>query len=254
MTYDMVIDNLNYFSNENTIDELVLSGGEPLEMNFLPCICDYANSIPVKSIYLHSRGGKLLYDRLNDLEKFINRVMISYQTIGGHDNLSDELIKTILKSNIEIRTNTVLLKHNYKHIYDIILHLAALGVRRFLISYPFPLGKTSVISNNNLLIDSKKIYDVIKGVSEYCERNNLTITFQGFPKCFLKPYQQLQDVWEERFLVDYYHQKKEKLLLFQELLGIDYSELCQQCNELENCNGVWVNSWHNEVFKLEPFI
>ncbi|MDY6837825.1 MAG: radical SAM protein [Thermodesulfobacteriota bacterium] len=253
MTSEMVKKNIAYFLNKYNIREVVFSGGEPSEYKGLCHLIGFARDTGVGSIYLHTYAGKMLFSQIQGLCRLIDRIMISYHRVGGHSSVTDKCIERLLREGVAVRTNTLILSENCTTLPRIIQRLVDTGVRTMLFTYPFPLGSTGSENNSLLLLDRHQLKETIDVIVRVCEAAGINVTFQGLPKCFLRPHHHLQELWKDRFLVDFAHQFENRLLLFDGLLGRRFAEDCRGCREKETCNGTWPDSWHGTIFNREPF-
>ncbi len=247
------IDNVAFFRKHHQIEEVVVSGGEPTEWggftSFLPRIKD----LGVQRIYLHSNAGPRLIKNVTAYASYLDRVMISYHQIGGHWSCTDECIVKLCHLGIRVRTNTLILNNNIYRIPTIMQHLMALGLKHLLITFPFPLGGTNEHLSECVIGRPAELKELIEESVKRAKENGVTLRFQGFPRCFLSPYEAHQDDWNERYLVDRLHQFDPDFRVFDGLLGRRYHRVCDRCCERRSCNGGWPTSWHDDVFPPVPF-
>ena len=253
MSAKMIFDNISYHCERYGIEELVISGGEPTDRRDLVNIFQHGLSHGIKEIYLHTNATNPLCETRKVISEYVNRIMVSYQGIGGHAKTTDDLIRFFLAQGVALRTNTVLLKTNLYDVNEIIEHVFQIGVQRMLFTFPIPIGFTKDGNNPLLEKDPCVLCRTVCTISQFCESKKIKYSFQGFPACFLYPYHDKIDPWVDRYVVDYYHQFELHQLLFDELLNRSFDKVCVHCKKRSECNGFWPDSWHSSIFKLKPF-
>ncbi|MFC1513616.1 hypothetical protein ACFL5P_01275 [candidate division KSB1 bacterium] len=162
--------------------------------------------------------------------------------------MTDRCIRQIVSTGINIRTNTLLFADNSSEIENIIDHIQTLGVRHMLFSYPFPLGGTANPKGIDLVLEPERLTQIVERIVRATTIRDISVSFQGMPRCFLGPYADLQDRWIDRILVDVHHQFDRAIMLFDGLLGREYLPKCDICTIRDECAGTWPLSWHRTVF------
>lgn len=247
MTWSMISENLVHFAAGGSLEEIVVSGGEPTEHCDILRVLQEARNV-ADALYLHTNAGIPFYQNLDEVLRYITKCMVSYHHVGGTSTVTDSCIRRIVSSGVTFRTNTLLIGANSSELEGIIDHVHTLGARHMLFSYPFPLGGTADPRCTNIETDPKKLAQIVERVVRATSERDISVYFQGIPRCFLGNLADLQDKWIDRVLVDVNHQFDSAIMLFDGLLGRGYLLGCDTCEERNGCAGTWPMSWHRTVF------
>lgn len=235
-----------------------LHGGEPTLYKELDNLIDIINELGYRHIVIQTNGV-----RLED-EQFVKNLIannVKLFVVSMHDCIAEyhnkvtkstnsfqrasNGIKSILQHNGEVRTNTVLLKSNYKRIGDIIDYLYGLGVRTFNISSLNPYWIT--LNRDSSLFDElapsyKEMEPYLREMLDSYKDKEVSITLEGFPYCFLPEYNNFNlynNIRDIVLLSDF----NKSIIRYEEFLNQSKirikREECTNCFKNDVCKGVW---------------
>lgn len=159
--------------------------------------------------------------------------------VTGSFNKTITAIKNLKELNVKLRINTVVTKHNFESLPDIVDLVTQLKIDHLNISNLHPVGSTLQMSENiivNLQTLKYKLNQMADNIN-YCQ---IPVTFEGFPYCILPSNFRLKCVESTDRLV--------RMLIWDKVID-DYSsfmntlrthgEECSKCTQKGKCGGVY---------------
>jgi MoaA/NifB/PqqE/SkfB family radical SAM enzyme len=248
MTFDDIMANVDYFMETHGITEVCLSGGEP---SIRPDFLDLLSSIRGKglTIYLHTNAIKFHERKFAEAaSRHLDRALVGF---SAHDaDLCEALTKTgktferrlagarnLLDASVPVRTNTVILRQNFRQLPEIAEVICSLGVRRSLLTFPFFIGAAPE-TKEDLIPDSfEEVRPFLAKAVEVFTSHDIAVFIQGLPPCKLGEFGAYREIDPDRALVDSLHQCERHQYLFREGLGYHQTEECRGCEHAGECWG-----------------
>lgn len=246
-------------ASKNGFKKITLSGGEPLLRNDLVEIVNYANEY-YEDVFLETHGFNLTEKKVKNLVSFgLTGIKLSchsnnpltYEKITGnknsyyHTKKALKLLKSI-SSKIDISTNTVITKSNYKHLREIIKWIHSLNpyLEYIRVSYPrfYNFNELGNYSKENIvpLPKIKKELNLVKSLG--LEK----LFFENIPLC-------ISDLESpEDFTWDVYLVKNGQIT--KGLESRKFLNICDSCEKKKECQGLhkYYSLYFNEKI-LNPY-
>lgn len=248
MSFDDLIANVDYFIANYGIKEVCLSGGEP---TIRPDFSDLLSAIHSRglTIYLHTNALRF-HDRTfaETSSRFLDRALVGFSAhdaglcevlTGTGKTFAKRLagVRNLLDVSLPVRSNTVILRQNFRHLPDIADVVAALGVRKSLFTFPFFIDQPPE-TKDALIPDSfEEVRPFLSETVERLSRERIAVFIQGLPPCKLGEFAQYREIDPDRALVDGGHQFERHQYLFREGLGYQRTEECGLCDYGSECWG-----------------
>jgi len=235
-----------------------LHGGEPTFFRKFKDLILLINDLGYEDITIQTNGYGLADKNLVTflLEKRVKLFVISFHDcdLENHNlltgnqksfELADKGIKNVIAQGGMVRTNTVLVKSNYKRIKDIIDYLYSLKVKKYNISSlnTYWIWKSNQISLFEELTPTyREMEQYLKKMLDYYEEKDVVFTMEGFPFCYLQGYEKYNLSNTDRDIT---------LLSDDDLQIYNYEEFlntagvrvkrkdCEKCSQNKVCKGVW---------------
>jgi len=231
------------------VNEITLTGGEPLLNKELIKICDYAINNGIELINIHSNGaalgGSAIFDYLNKIKEKI-RLIISLPSID--ENVFNKItqtknfkkvtnnIKKYIELDFDLRVNIVVSSLNIETTIDTVKYLSKLGVRNIQF-----LGIDTYTHDYNIEY-TQSLPVLNKVIGKYKDKVNFKI--YAMPKCLIEKYEHLNNVYEVKTNRATYNEftiGSGNLLLKTDYLKISRTKIpvCQKCSYNDNCEGIF---------------
>ncbi len=148
-------------------------------------------------------------------------------------------IKNLKELKVKLRINTVVTKHNFNSLPDLLALTAQLDIDHVNISNLHPVGSTLNMSEN-IIVDLPTLKHGINQMSDSIRNCLVPVTFEGFPYCIL-PYDFRSKCTE---LVE----RKVNMLIWDKVIDDytnfmntlrRYSDDCSSCTYKGKCGGVY---------------
>jgi len=186
------------FAEENKIDKIVLTGGEPTLLPEINQIISYAKEKGIKHIGIYTNARLLSY---KDFTKKIVKSGLNWCLTSLHcsdKNIHEKLtqtkdsftqtisgIKNIVNSNIPVVNNTTITKLNYKQIPETAELLIKLGIRHLHFTFVDPVG--NAWKNRNIIVPKySEVIPFLQKAITLCKKNKTDVTVENIPHCALR--------------------------------------------------------------------
>ena len=248
MSHEEIAENVRFFQQKYGIKGVCLSGGEPtVHKSFL------ANLQFIRSqgltIYLHTNAIKF-----NDKEftgkaaAYIDRALVGLsfhnaslcKGITGNASTFEkriEGIKNLLAQDVPVRTNTVIVKSNYKYLSEISKMIGALGTRKALFTLPFFFERKESQVDQFVPDSLADIKPFLHETIDYLTDKNIDVFLQGLPPCKLDEFKDFREIDPDRAFVDSFSQFEKHSFLFSGMLGYSQNDECKGCEYSIDCWG-----------------
>ena len=189
------------------------------------------------------RTVSILGDRADFFVSFHSHRRELFNKLSGTKAYDEALtgLKNLLSLSKQVRTNTVVMKPNYRELPEIASFLCGLGVKALEFMSVHPNGMAWV---NNMQI-VPKIEDTVPFVRkavDVAESDGAKATITCFPLCALGDYRNRAP---ELFLPEFMIVKNPK--------ARTKGKECEKCKYYRNCWGLWTNYLKMFDFKFTPF-
>lgn len=182
--------------------KLELSGGEVTIRGDIVELLNYAKEIGYSDILLQTNGRMFFYRHFvkDMLECEVNGLFISIhasnskmgdfqtrtkgsfdQTVQGIKNLKDFGFSGIT-------TNTVINKHNYQHLPEIVKFLCSLGVEKIHLSFVHPAG-WAYSNFEDIVPTMTEVLPYLHRAIDEVEKNGINCNVEALPFCLMKGYE-----------------------------------------------------------------
>lgn len=131
-------------------------------------------SIDELKLLIEKYGFKTFHSSFNDLDDNMTTSIRKGNNFTRKKLI--ENLKFLAKCNIELKVETIIMKHTYKKLININKFLASLGVYHHKIQFLLPAGN----ANNNLILDKNTIISTIKNLYESKNKSS-TIELTCYP-------------------------------------------------------------------------
>ncbi|NOU18127.1 MAG: radical SAM protein [Bacteroidales bacterium] len=246
------------FYKSHGFDSVNLHGGEPTIYKRFKDLIILINELGYKDITVQTNGCRL------ENEEFVsflikNRVTLfvvsfhdcdkeSHNTLTKNPKSFDQAtngIKTVLRLGGDVRTNTVLVKDNYKRVTQIVDFLYDLNVKKFNISSLNPywlwLEKQQELFDQLVPSYQELSPHLCEMLDKYATKD-VKITLEGFPYCLFPGYDDynLYSYTREITLLSDF---EKSIIDYENFLNENGIRLkrqeCQKCIKNNQCRGVW---------------
>lgn len=240
--------NADYFQEKYAIREICLSGGEPtVHPDFLASL-QYFRSRGL-GVYLHTNAIRFSNKHLpQECVGLLNRALVG---LSCHDEQSCEAltgtrntfakrvsgIQNLQEASIPVRTNTVILKDNYRFLPEISQVIRSLGVSKALFTLPFFAGATDDQVDAFVPEDFASLKEYLAQALNALQSAGIKVFLQGLPPCKLDEFKDLREVDPDRAFVDSEHQLENHTFLFSKVLGYTQNQTCEPCHYRGECWG-----------------
>ncbi|ABW67004.1 radical SAM protein [Desulfosudis oleivorans] len=240
MTFDEIAENIQFFIDTYGVQEVCLSGGEPtVHRDFLSTL-DFVRSKGLRT-YLHTNGIRF-HDRTfaKQCAALVNRTLVgfSFHTPGLCAELTGSAktfgqridgIANLLAESVPLRTNTVIIKQNYRHLPAIVDLISSLGVRRTLLTFPFFFECSDTQVACFVPESMEVVRPFLNTAVETLQKNGIEVSLQGLPPCQLGDLKNFREKDPDRAFVDSGHQLENHSMLFSTTLGYAKDDRCTEC-------------------------
>jgi MoaA/NifB/PqqE/SkfB family radical SAM enzyme len=138
---------------------------------------------------------------------------------------------------VPVRTNTVILRQNFRRLPEIADFIRSLGVRRSLFTFPFFILPAPAEADDFLPDSFEEVQPFLAEAVNILARENIDVFIQGLPPCKLGAFAKYREIDPDRALVDADHQFEQYQLLFHDGLGYRQTEACGECGYAGECWG-----------------
>ncbi|MBN2332248.1 MAG: radical SAM protein [Deltaproteobacteria bacterium] len=248
MNFEEIAANILFFKETYKISEVCLSGGEPtIHREFLATL----KFIKEQGLttYLHTNAIRF-HDRqfVKECAPFLNRVLVgfSYHDEAACDQLTGTTktfarrlagIKNLLDCQLPVRTNSVVLKSNFRCLPDMGRLIGDLGTSKALFTLPFFFEATARQVDQFVPEDFTELKSFLGEAIRLLEKKGVTVFLQGLPPCKLDEFKDYREVDPDRAFVDSGHQLDAHCMLFSDMLGYAKVEACRDCLYAVDCWG-----------------
>jgi MoaA/NifB/PqqE/SkfB family radical SAM enzyme len=217
MTFDEIMANVDYFTAEHAIKGVCLSGGEPSIRPDFPRLLSAIRDKGL-TIYLHT-NGIMFHDRpfAETAVSCLDRVLVGFSAHNA--DLCESLTRTgsafqrriagirnLLDTSVPVRTNTVILRQNFRRLPEIADFIRSLGVRRSLFTFPFFILPAPAEADDFLPDSFEEVQPFLAEAVNILARENIDVFIQGLPPCKLGAFAKYREIDPDRALVDADHQ------------------------------------------------
>jgi MoaA/NifB/PqqE/SkfB family radical SAM enzyme len=248
MTLQEIMTNADYFLERHAIREICLSGGEPtVHPDFLASL-DHFRSRDL-GLYLHTNAIRFSEKMLSrECTGLVDRALAG---LSCHDEQSCasltgtvntfakriQGIRNLLEASVPVRTNTVVLKANYRFLPEIAQVIGSLRVSKALFTLPFFFGATSDQVDEFVPEDFATLKEYLARAIHTLHAAGIQIFLQGLPPCKLGEFKDLREIDPDRAFVDSEYQLDKHRFLFSGMLGYKQDVTCKPCNYRRECWG-----------------
>lgn len=241
----------------SNFSRLVLSGGEPLLRDDLKELINFAKKY---NEYVSLETNLSLYDK-RFLEKVLSQTSLDEIKVSFHSNKEQDYekitnsldfrnvlrnIKKLRKYSDKLRivTNTVVTKHNYRDLPDIVSFIEnnLPFVSEIRISYPrfYPV-KGHQNYSKEFLVPLEKLRPILEDIKQK------NVLFENFPLCIVHDSRAEKIEWNTELIKDG--------KVIKNLEGRYYPKGCKNCNKRKKCQGLhkYYNLYFNDNF-VKPFL
>ena len=248
MSHEEIAENVRYFHERYGISEICLSGGEPtVHENFLENL-QYIHNLGL-TIYLHTNAIKFSRRKFTErTAPYIDRALVglSFHTaalskkITGTGATFEKRIKGIrnlLDMGVPVRTNTVIVKDNYRYLPDISRLVGSLGTRKALFTLPFFFERHERQVDRFVPESFSEIKPFLQKSIDFLAEKDIAVFLQGLPACKLDEFKNFREIDPDRAFVDSYCQLDKHSFLFSGMLGYSQDDDCKGCEFSPDCWG-----------------
>ncbi len=246
------------FYKKYGFDTVNLHGGEPTIYKKFDDLIELINELGYKEIIVQTNGC-----RLNN-EEFVKSLIdrnVKLFVVSLHDCIEEshnsvtkspnsfkqavDGIKTVLKCNGDVRTNTVLIKENYNRIENIVDFIYDLGVKNINISSLNPywlwVGKKEELIEE-LVPEYRDLVPYLNNTLNKYKSVDIQLSLEGFPYCLLPEYDHC-NLYSYKRDITLLSDFDQKILNYEEFLNENNirvkGEDCKHCSKIKICKGVW---------------
>lgn len=253
MSLTEIAANVRYFIEKHAIREVCLSGGEPtVHPDFLASL-SYIREQGL-ALYLHTNAIRFRDRPLGQAcAGLVNRVLVGLSChneqlcaslTGTKDTFQARItgIRNLLEASLPVRTNTVVLKANYRFLPEIGRTISSLGVSRALFTLPFFFGVTNRQVDEFVPESFAELKEYLARTIDILQSRGISVFLQGLPPCKLEEFRELREIDPDRAFVDSEHQLEKHSFLFSGMLGYSQDNGCEPCGYRGECWGFPANA------------
>jgi MoaA/NifB/PqqE/SkfB family radical SAM enzyme len=236
-------------------DSIILTGGEPAIRNDFFEILEKCMALGFQTISVQTNARKfsdaefaenvlkILGSKADFYVSFHSSKPALFNSLRGTASFQESVsgIKNLLALGAKARTNTVVMKPNYKELPELVSFLSGLGIKEMEFMLIHPNGRAWA-NRAKLIPRASATIPYLKKASETAEKNNVSLTFVDFPFCALGS---LSLKASERFLspatVSGSRPAKAK------------GRECGSCSAKQKCPGIWSSCLKVFPFEFKPF-
>jgi MoaA/NifB/PqqE/SkfB family radical SAM enzyme len=252
MTLQEIKDNANYFLAKHAIRMVCLSGGEPsVHPDFLASL-NHFRALGL-GVYLHTNAIRFSDEGLaRECSGLVDRALVGLSChdeqacvalTGTVNTFARRIngIRNLLAASVPVRTNTVVLKNNYRFLPKIAEVVSSLGTSRALLTLPFFFRATPNQVDDFVPEDFADLKNYLARAIDILQTAGIKVFLQGLPPCKLGEFKELREIDAERIFVDSEHQLANYTLLFSGMLGYGQDHACEPCGYRGECWGFPAN-------------
>jgi MoaA/NifB/PqqE/SkfB family radical SAM enzyme len=238
---------------ENKIEGIILTGGEPTIRRDFFEVLELCKVAGFKTVSIQTNGRifsrKSFVGKLTEFSPMLD-VFLSFHThkkplfekLVGTRSFVETIvgIRNLVDRGFTPRTNTVVMKPNYRHLSETISFLGEIGIKNTELMFVHPNGYAWV--NREEIVPM--VEDVIPYVKKAIDKARLigiNPTLIRFPICLLGDYKKYAT---EMFL-------HPKMIIESEKIRTRGQE-CTACKFYNRCSGIWSNYLKIYSFKFRP--
>jgi MoaA/NifB/PqqE/SkfB family radical SAM enzyme len=248
MSFEEISANIGHFMDKHGIRELCLSGGEPTIHKSFTETLQFAHGQGLR-VYLHTNAIRFAKPGFAEQHApFLNRVLVG---LSCHDEQScAELtglrkslgvrmdgIRNLLRCGVPVRSNTVVLRSNFRHLPETGRQILSLGVKHAMFTLPFFFERKEHQVQEFVPPDLDTVTPYLRQTLELLAGAGISVYVQGLPPCRLGPFEQYAEVDPDRAFVDWEHQIENHSTLFSGMLGYTRDQRCDGCKHACTCWG-----------------
>jgi MoaA/NifB/PqqE/SkfB family radical SAM enzyme len=248
MSFEEITSNVRFFIREYGIGEVCLSGGEPTVHPSFSASLRFIRSQGLKT-YLHTNAIRFADPGFAEsVSTCIDRALTGF---SFHDALSCghitgstrnyELRKrgigNLLALSVPLRTNTVIVRGNFRHLPEISRTIEALGVGKALFTFPFFFEVTEGQVERFTPPSFSEVKPYLKESFDFLTGAGIPVYLQGVPPCRLEEFESYREIDPDRAFVDSSRQLGGHSFLFSGMLGYARNENCADCGYGSECWG-----------------
>lgn len=240
MTFDEIAANIEFFIKTYGIEEVCMSGGEPtVHRDFLTTLA-FIRSKKLRT-YLHTNAIRL-HDRelAQKCAGLIRRTLVGFsfhtpelcaELAGSAKTFQQRTagIANLLEASVPLRTNTVILKQNYRHLPEIAELVRSFGVRRSLLTFPFFFECSDAQVGRFVPESLEAVRPFLDAAVDILLKHGIEVSLQGLPPCRLGDLKTFREKDPDRAFVDSAHQLENHSMLFSTTLGYAKDDRCRDC-------------------------
>lgn len=248
MSHEEITSNVIFFKDKYDIGEICLSGGEPtIHEEFLANL----NFICAQGlrVYLHTNGIKFHDDRFaGTCSPFLDRVLVGFSF--HNENLCRCItrtgktfekrisgIKNLIHHDVAVRTNTVIVRSNYRYLPEISKKIGFLGLQKALFTLPFFFEAKKEQIKQFVPESFEVIKPYIGEAIDTLLTKGIKVSLQGLPPCKLGEFEEFSETDPDRAFIDSTHQFEQYKFLFSDMLGYTQRQDCAGCVYAQACWG-----------------
>ena len=240
-----------YCKKKYNCNSITFTGGDPCINKDIFEIVKYAKKLRYETIQIQTNGRMLAYE---DFARKLVEAGVNSFTISLHahnSKLGNMLsktkksfeqtvlgIKNIKKFNVNLITNTVVCKQNYRDLEKIVKLAIKVGANQIQIVFIRSVGEAHR-SYDSVVPKISEVMPYIKKSIELCRKKNVRCLVEGVPYCLMKGYgKNIAERYMQNSVVKagklglYKSKTKERKIKFLS---------CDKCKKFEDCTGIWIN-------------
>lgn len=185
---------------------------------------------------------KILGDRADFYVSFHSHRKELFNKLSGTNAYDEALtgLKNLLSLSEQVRTNTVVMKPNYKELPEIAKFLCDLGVKEIEFMFVHPNGMAWV-NRKQIVPRIENTIPFVKKAIDIAEENKAKATVIRFPLCLLNDYAKKS---AEFFLPRRMIIENPKVRILE--------KICKRCKYFSRCSGIWANYLKMFDFEFKP--
>lgn len=159
--------------------------------------------------------------------------------VNGSFDKTITAIKNLKELQVKLRTNTVVTKHNFNSLPDIITFAAQMGIDHINISNLHPVGSAQYM-NENITLELQALQRGFMEMAESINSCPVLITFEGFPYCILMPdfRSKCIEILDRKVNMLIWDKVINDYTSFMNTLRVHNKE-CNHCSYKKKCGGVY---------------